>query len=143
MRPARRGLHAALLALALLAAQALGLAHRVAHGLPQMPQMPGSASSAALASAAIAATAARAPTTDTAEAPTALFSAHDPGGIECRLLDQVAHADALAASAWPALPPRVPVPLPVVAGEILAGVGVHAYLARGPPAGLRAGQRVA
>ncbi len=133
----RGGLHAALLALALLAAQALGLAHRVAHGLPQVP------GGGAAGMAAMAPVAAKAAAIDTEEALAELFSAHDPGGAECRLLDQAAHADVLAAAAWPALPPRVPTALPPVADTILAGVGVHAYLARGPPAGLRKGLRAA
>jgi len=149
MTSSRAGLHATLLALALLAAQALGLAHRVAHGLPHASRSAVAAVDATAGSAATEASADSAVTEhaaapiDAAEVPTAHLSSHDPGGAECRLLDQAAHADALAASAWPALPPRVPAPLPAVAGTVLAGWGVHAYLARGPPTGLRAGPRAA
>jgi len=106
---------AALLALALLAAQGLGLAHRVAHG--------------PLASSLVA-----------AEDDGAHFGgdhfggAHERGSAECRLVDQTAQGDALPVAALPALPPRVPAPLPArldaQRGEALA----LAPLARGPPA---------
>ncbi|MBI5722163.1 MAG: hypothetical protein HZC37_31195 [Burkholderiales bacterium] len=113
MTHSRRLVAAALLTLALLAAQVLGLAHRVAHGLPQ----------AVLVGTVVQAEG-RGP---------ALFDAHEQGGVECRLLDQAAHADALTAAPPPALPPRVPAPLPLAAGVCLAAGAAHAYLARGPP----------
>lgn len=112
----RRAFHAALLALALVGAQALGLAHRVLHGQAPPAQLGASAA-----------------------APTAggtAFDAHEPGSIECRLLDQVAHADGLAATAWPALPPRVPAPAPAAAAVAAAAAPCHGYQARGPPGGL-------
>lgn len=63
----------------------------------------------------------------------ALFGQHDGG--DCRLFDQLAHGDALAA-ALPALPPAPPQAPPEAA--LPAGTGaVHAalYLARAPPRG--------
>lgn len=114
MKRTPRGLLAALLTLALLAAQALGLSHRVAHGLPH-----------AVLSGVVAPAEGQGP---------ALFDAHESGGVECRLLDQATHADALTAAPSPALPPRVPAPLPVGAGAYPAVRAAHAYLARGPPA---------
>lgn len=116
MRRTGRGIFAALLALALLAAQAVGLAHRVVHGLP-LGDGGGPAAHAV--------------------ADPGLFAAHQQGGIECRLLDHAAHADALIAAAWPALPPLVSAVLPAPSGTTLGAGSAHAYLARGPPAGLR------
>lgn len=122
MRFTRRSCHAALLALALLAAQALGLAHRTAHGLPQPA---GSAPAAA------------------GEVDGAPFSAHEPGGTECRLFDQASHADALANAPSPALPPRVPAPMPAVAGPCTGAAAIRAYFARGPPAAGRTARQTA
>lgn len=107
MNPRRFSLnpiHAWLLALLLLAAQATGLAHRVAHA-------PG-----------------------LAPAHTAWADGHEQGQGDCRLVDQLSHADALCGAAA-ALPPQLPAavaatPLPQQARP--AGTAA-AYLARGPP----------
>lgn len=132
MTASRRSIGAALLALALVAVQALGLAHRVAHG--------------PLHSAKAEAHAGVHTTGNEAHAqgePASLFSAHEEGGVECRLFDQAVHADALKVAAWQAWPPRVPAPMVACAPASGAGGRAHAYLARGPPAGHCAGSRAA
>jgi hypothetical protein len=94
------------LALALLAAQALGLAHSVAHA-------PGLASVAAVADEH--------------------FDGHHAGDAECRLIDQLAHADALVAGALllpPALPAVLSAPALPPAHTVAFAAG---YLARAPP----------
>jgi hypothetical protein len=109
-RPPRTGRgFAALLVLALLWAQGLGLAHRVLHA-PGAP--------AAVASAA--------------EHDDALHH-HAPQSAECRLYDQLAAGDAVAAAALvavAALPPAAPRALPAApqAGTLTLG-----YRARAPP----------
>jgi len=118
---ARRPLFAFLLVLALLAAQGLGLAHRVAHGAPLLAGGPGGAG-AAVASLP-----------DDGRA-LGFDSPHEPGTAECRLVDQTAHADALPVAALPALPPRVPAPLPVRLDAQDGEARTQAPLARGPPA---------
>jgi hypothetical protein len=108
----RRPLAAIVAVAALLLAQALGLAHRVAHA-PQAP--------AWLASAH--------------EDPGHGFDAHhDEGSPECRLVDQAGHGDAATA-------PGVAAALPgvgrearcVAAAAFLALAPARAYQARGPP----------
>jgi hypothetical protein len=124
-RPSRmQPLHAWLLAALLLAAQALGLAHRVAHA----PGLPAAASAQAtvLASADVHAH---------ADADAAAHAPHEAGSADCRLIDQLAHADALCGSA--SLPPAL---LSATTLGTLADLPVlplgsaAAYLARGPPA---------
>ena len=101
------------LACALVLAQAFGLAHGVVHA-------PG----------LVAAVATQSPDDGHFDGH---FDGHHAGDAECRLLDQLAHADALLLPA-PALPPLPPTP--AVAARPLA---VHAaafaasYLARAPP----------
>lgn len=111
-----------LLAVLLLAAQALGLAHRVAHapGLAHQTGHPPAAAHAVQASAAHA---------------DGHASGHEAGSPDCRLIDQLAHADALcgAASLPPALP-RTAAIAPAVPGLALPSRGAAAYLARAPPA---------
>ena len=100
--------------LALLLAQALALAHGIAHPLSR-----GGASWVTAASADVAGNWAD--------------QLHDGGSAQCRVLDQVAHTDALiSASVLPSPPP------PVVAPAAVPPVGLCArvappYLARGPP----------
>lgn len=94
------------LACALVLAQAFGLAHGVVHA-------PG------LAAASVAAD--------------GHFDGHHAGDAECRLLDQLAHADALLlpAAVLPPLPPA-----PAEAARQPAGPATAfaaAYLARAPP----------
>jgi hypothetical protein len=105
------------LVLALLAAQTIGLAHRVAHG--------DEGRAAVLAGD-------HGPH-DAAEADGGLFDDHTAGGNECRLLDQAAHADALVAAAAP--PPLIEAAaLPRVAATAAPRARrVVAYQARGPP----------
>lgn len=99
-----------LLAALLLAAQAFGLAHRVAHapGLHcDHPHHHGAASP---------------------------LAGHEAGSAECRLIDQLAHADALFGS--PVLPPLLaPEATALVAAALPARPqgGAAAYLARAPP----------
>lgn len=99
-----RPLHAWLLALLLLAAQAAGLSHRVVHA-------PG-----------------------LAPAHTAWADGHEQGQDDCRLVDQLAHADALcgAAQAPLALLPLAAAATPLRPQARPAGKAA-AYLARGPP----------
>ncbi|MBL8345572.1 MAG: hypothetical protein JNN03_09020 [Rubrivivax sp.] len=131
-----RSFGAALLALALVAVQALGLAHRVAHG----PLHSAKAEAHAGVHAGVHATGSEA---HAHGEPTSLFGAHEEGGVECRLFDQAVHADALKAAAWQAWPPRVPAPMVACAPASGAGARAHAYFARGPPAAHRAGSRAA
>lgn len=127
-----RSFGAALLALALVAVQALGLAHRVAHGPPHSGKAEARAGVHATGNGAHA-----------HGEPASLFGAHEDGGVECRLFEQAVHADALKAEAWQAWPPRVPAPMVACAPASGAGALAHAYFARGPPAGHCAGSRAA
>jgi hypothetical protein len=75
-------------------------------------------------------------------AATSAFDAHEPGGVECRLIDQASHLDVLLAAPWPALPPRVPAPLPAAAHTARTAGATPAYLARGPPRGEGEARRI-
>jgi hypothetical protein len=89
---------------ALLLAQALGLVHRVWHA-------PGLAGPEAAA-----------------------FDGHAHDTPECRLIDQLAHADGLAGADFvPALPPR-PAPLATPPRSPALAAQAAGALARGPPA---------
>lgn len=103
-------LQAWLLAGLLLAAQALGFAHRVAHG-------GGSATPAVSAVKAFA-------------------GGHEAGSAECRLIDQLAQGDLLcgAAPALP-LPLFVQAAPPAAAPASLPALAAGAYQARAPPRG--------
>lgn len=110
-RPAPQGL-ALVFVLALLAAQWLGLAHAVLH-----PQLPAHAA------------AAHAPTHGLG----ALFAGHDDGSGDCRLYDQLAHAEPLP-PALPVLDTLPPAPPRVAAGRTHdAAADAAPYAARGPP----------
>jgi hypothetical protein len=127
-----------LLAALLLLAQGLGLVHGVAHGVALAP-----AHAAAPAAACDDAGLAHTHTHSHAQAaqPSFGFAAahahggtHEAGDAQCRLIDQLAHADGLwAADAAPALPlaggeaPTTALRLPLSDG------GAAAYLARAPP----------
>jgi len=104
----------------LLLAQGLGLLHRVEHALP--------------APAAVSTGAGGSVVTHAQPADHGLFGNHQSGDADCRLLDQLSHADALPA-----------VPLPLLAGPPPALAAMLApasagrrhearYLARAPPA---------
>jgi hypothetical protein len=104
----------------LLIGQGLGLAHRVWHD-QAAPQSGGGGQVSVRGDAHHAAH---------ADAP---FGGHTEGGAECRLLDQLAHADALPGSALPpaaALPAELAVSLPPPSA---AGRHSAVYLARAPP----------
>lgn len=110
-RPAPLGL-ASVFVLALLAAQWLGLAHTVLHQHP-------------------------AAHAESAHAPVhglgALFAGHDDGSADCRLYDQLAHADPLP-PALPALDTLPPAPPRLAAGSTHDAAAEPApYAARGPP----------
>lgn len=147
-----------LLAALLLAAQAFGLAHRVAHapGLPgavhaESPGLPGAlhADAPGLPGAVHADSpglpdrphfsAAFAPGVHDCEHPhhhgaASPLAGHEAGSAECRLIDQLAHADALFGSA--VLPPLLAPEATALAAAALPARpqgGAAAYLARAPP----------
>ena len=102
--------------LALLLAQAIGLAHGIAH-----PQSRGGLPSASVAAAVAT------------SGVTWAGGLHEDGSLQCRLLDQLSHADALPASfSLPAVPPSVQTPAAPPRMAPCAPVE-PAYLARGPP----------
>ena len=81
LRPAHRALICLVLA-ALLLAQALGMVHRVLHGAHAAPVQ-----------ALVLPHAER----QHAQLLAALFDGHEEGQVECRLFDQISHADLAAA----------------------------------------------
>ncbi len=124
-RPAFCGWQAWLLAALLLAAQALGLAHRIEHG-------PGhSAGHSAGQQAVLGLAPVGAALPDHGEAAA---GEHQAGDAQCRLVDQLGHADALCAAAWdaPALGP-VPGQVPAPAARVALLPQPAAYQARAPP----------
>lgn len=105
-------LRAWLLATLLLAAQAAGLAHRVLHA-------PGATGA-----------------TNAAQAAAAWGGSHEPGSADCRLIDQLAHADLLCGAA--AASATLPKATATVVAALPQSVPVRpaaAYLARAPPHG--------
>lgn len=105
-------LRAWLLATLLLAAQAAGLAHRVLHAAGA----PGG--------------------TSAAQAVAAWGGSHQPGSADCRLIDQLAHADLLCgAAAAPATLPTATATVVAVLPQSLPARPAAAYLARAPPHG--------
>lgn len=137
-RPALRPWQVWVLAGLLLAAQALGLAHRVEHapGSLQRLQAASLASLPSLAEVAPAAASAQWGAPHTA-APGTLdhgLSRHQAGDADCRLVDQLTHADALcpapAGSAAMPPPPRL---APAPAARLALRPAPAAYQARAPP----------
>jgi hypothetical protein len=122
----RRRAAAWLVALALgwLLAQSVGLVHRTVHG---------GAAGPAVAVALVHGHA-------HADAPAAReavpwFGSHEDGSAECRLVDQLSHADALPVVAWPMVAiAALPVPIRWVPAA-LARRHIGAFQARGPPRG--------
>jgi hypothetical protein len=107
---------ASIAVLALLLAQAIGLTHGIAH-----PHSRGG-----LPSATVAATGA-------AGTSTWADDLHDDGSVQCRLLDQLSHADALTPTlSLLSAPPSVQMPAAPTSVAPCARVA-PAYLARGPP----------
>lgn len=103
-------LRAWLLALVLVAAQSAGMAHRIVHGAPQAG----------------------------AGAKSAWGLDHKQGTADCRLLDQLTHADALCGPAVAELPALPPVATRDVALSLpLQAAAPAPYLARAPPASQR------
>ena len=102
---------AALLCLALLLAQGLGQAHVLLHA-------PGPA----------------APTTSSSHDGDWIGGSHEAGGSDCRLIDQLSHADLLWAPS-PVVPARLPmlVLLVPMVPAVLARAAAAPYLARAPP----------
>lgn len=108
-------LRAWMLAALLLAAQAAGLAHRLAHA----PGLPGSTLAKAAAATAAAAGA-----------------SHEAGSADCRLIDQLAHADVLCTPAVTlALLPQHADAAALPAQQARAAATPAGYLARAPPQG--------
>lgn len=108
---------ASIAVLALLLAQAIGLAHGIAH-----PHSRGGLPSANVATAVT-----------TTDATTWADGLHDDGSVQCRLLDQLAHADALTAGvSSPPVAPSAQTPAAALRVARCARVA-PAYLARGPP----------
>ncbi len=98
---------AVLLAVALLWAQALGLAHRVQHA----PGTPAAAETGH---------------------DDALHD-HAPQSGECRLFDQLAAGDAAPAAVAPVVAAPPPAPVPAVQPAPRAGLPAAGYRARAPP----------
>ncbi|MCD0418877.1 hypothetical protein LOC51_16835 [Rubrivivax sp. JA1024] len=114
---------------ALLAAQWLGLAHTVLHGTAPAPsavQASGHPPSPHPAHDA-------APAHEHRHGLAALFAGHDDGSADCRLYDQLAHAEPLP-PALPALDTLPPAPPRLAAGRTHdAAAEAAPYAARGPP----------
>jgi hypothetical protein len=125
-----------LLASALLLAQVLGLVHRVEHA-PGAAQWLQDAAHTAAAVAEFHDGDARADvgTHDQHSAQhTHDLAHHEAGDAECRLVDQLAHGDALCAAPAPAPAPALsPVPVQAGAAQRLAQPLRAAYQARAPP----------
>lgn len=126
------------LSLALLLAQALGLHHGVAHGAMGSwgPSASVQVPAAGLATGQVHADHRHGPdATALQEAPAGAFHAdHDAGDAQCRLVDQVGHAELL----WLSLPSTAVVPADRPAANrapwSAAPDAAHApYQARGPP----------
>lgn len=140
---------AVLIAFALLLAQELGLLHRQLHGVglappavaaPRHAAVPGAPGHHAAWHADARSVGAKAEPVAAGDsgpvaALPALFAPHEAGGLQCRLYDQLAHADlatvdAPAAVAFAAAqPPALRPALPAHRRE------ARAFDARGPPAG--------
>jgi hypothetical protein len=99
--------------LALLLAQALGLAHGIAH-----PNVQGLAFGAASHARH-----------DHAHGE----HAHDEGSPQCRLIDQLTHADVLVAPPPATLTDASPAPLPAFAAQQAPALEAARARARGPP----------
>ena len=118
LRPAHRALICLVLA-ALLLAQALGMVHRVLHGAHAAP---------------VQALALPHAERQQAQLLAALFDGHEEGQADCRLFDQISHAD-LAAADLPVFEATLPHGVrPVAHGHWHAAARPAGFQARGPPA---------
>jgi hypothetical protein len=107
---------ASIAVLALLLAQAIGLAHGIAHPHPR-GGLPSATVAAAVATSGV----------------TWADGLHDDGSVQCRLLDQLSHADALTSTlSLPSAPPAAQTLIAPLRVAPCARVA-PAYLARGPP----------
>jgi hypothetical protein len=113
--PSRNRRTAFIAVLALLLAQALGLAHGIAH-----PNAQGLAFLAASPAGHAH-----------VDAPDG--QAHDEGSPQCRLIDQLTHADLLVAPPPATLTDASPAPLPAFAAQQAPALEVARARARGPP----------
>lgn len=132
--PLPRAGSAWLLAALLLLAQGLGLVHGISHGIApgKMAHRPACGLPASPAPAGPAAAAA----CEDKPAAHAHGGAHEAGDAQCRLVDQLAHADGLPTAAMPPGALRTGCPVPATALRLaLAEGGLAAYLARAPPRG--------
>lgn len=139
VKPIRRAslslLNAWLLALLLLAAQAAGLSHRISHA-PQAAALDGVAGLALQEPGSSADLNAHHAGHQTGHHADHHADPHQPGSADCRLIDQLAHADALCAG------DATPGPLPPPRSAAWALDAPHGlasafalYLARAPPRG--------
>jgi hypothetical protein len=114
-----------LLAVLLVAAQAAGLAHRVNH-----PQQAGSfTTAAAQAQQGLKSQSA-------GSSSTSLSGDHRAGSADCRLIDQLMHADALClGAAVVAVLPQAHGSASAPRAETVRAASPALYLARAPPAG--------
>jgi hypothetical protein len=127
---AARRLVLALAVLALLAAQALGLLHRVVHSPLVAPALQVAAGAAGAAYAQVHAHSAL--PANVADPFGKLFTGHG-SDADCRAYDQIGHSDAMPPVAAPALPVIVPASvLQFFAGEFIARWAAL-FEARGPP----------
>ncbi len=160
LRSAWRLWHALLLAVLLLAAQAAGLAHRLAHGGPvsglsglaglpglsDLPGLPGRVAALghrlshghgqAIAEEGAAAAAAIGVVVQTVAMAPDDAHGHAPGAAECRLVDQLLAPAGLLLAAADAAPPAAAALAPATRGLPAGGLAsAAAYQARAPPRG--------
>lgn len=120
--PGAKPVQAWLLAALLLVAQGLGLAHRVAHA-PGLGQAGVSASARAHFHGHAQ-----------AGAPAAWADGHEADTADCRLIDQLAHADGLSAADGATAPaPQSSVVAAAACAAAPSAGSASAYLARAPP----------
>ena len=124
----RRGF-AFVLALALVAVQMLGLAHRIVHA--DRAQL-AAAAALALAGSADAPALKSAAHRSGSSWLLALFSGHDPGH-DCDAFDQMSHADAVVGMTLDTALPSAPVEACVTHAAWHLAAQAQGYLARGPP----------
>lgn len=124
--PHSRPLQAWLLAALLLLAQGWGLAHRVAHA-PGLGR-------AGVADAAPGRVHGQVDGHAHAQAAVSWATGHEAGTAECRLIDQLAHADGLCADVWAAAPaPQLTEANDAAPPPAPRAGSASAYLARAPP----------
>jgi hypothetical protein len=124
--PASRLTLVVVLAALLLLSQGLGLLHRVEHLPSRALATVTTPTALTVAEGSVAA--------QSLHAGHGVFATHEAGGADCRLLDQLTHADALLVDALP-LPAGLPGRVAAAHASAEAGRRHEArYLARAPPA---------